>query len=570
MSQAKKQNFLQGASILAAAVVIVKIIGAFYKIPLRMIIGDEGYGYFTTAYDIYSIFLTISTAGLPLAMSRMITLEYSLEHYRSMRRVYKVSQTIFFILGLTCTILMLAFSGPLAQSLKQPRAVPAIICLAPCALLMCTISPLRGYFQGQENMVPTSTSQVLEAAIKLVVGLALAWAVDHFTGNKALAAGAAILGVTASCAGSVIFLFCKFRSAWKTLPSQSDEELPTVGKTIKNLFAIAIPITIGSAGLYILNVIEAGVYMDKLVDLIASGRYDLPLVESLKTSILAEDPSIAAADLHSRVATTLKGIYNFGQTIFNMPVSLIAPISISVMPALTAQLTLKNSQQVRSIEESSARITGLLSFPCCVGLCLLAGPVMSLLGRYGTDAQGLMKLELGTTLLFLLSAGIIANSLIMYTNVTLQSYGKFNIPVINTVLVACVRLPLVGYMTGNPALGIIGIPLTGLLSNTAIVVLNLIALRFVATEKPKLLRNFFRAAIPAAVMGVAVYGVRLGLEALLSSVGSATLSAALICAGGIAVGVVVYVLAVVVCKVITYEDCLLLPKGEKLAKVLKL
>ena len=219
MSQSnKKQNFLQGAALLAASVAIVKLIGAFYKIPLKGILDDLGYGYFTTAYDIYSVLLMICTAGLPIAMSRMVSREHSLDHANSLRQVFRVSRTIFLILGALSTLLMLIFCRELAALQSQPGAVTAIACLAPCALLMCVISSFRGFFQGQENMRPTSVSQVIEAVVKLVVGLGLAFIVKKLTGSHAFAAGAAILGVTLSCAVSVVYLFGKFRPARQELP----------------------------------------------------------------------------------------------------------------------------------------------------------------------------------------------------------------------------------------------------------------------------------------------------------------------------------------------------------------
>ena len=151
----KKQNFLHGAALLAMATAVVKLIGAFYKIPLKMIIGDQGYGYFTTAYDIYSVLLMISTAGLPIAMSRMISQASSLGNYRQVRKVYKTARGIFLGLGLLSSLLMVLFCQELALFQRQPKAVTAILCLAPCALLMGFISTFRGFFQGQGNMRPT-------------------------------------------------------------------------------------------------------------------------------------------------------------------------------------------------------------------------------------------------------------------------------------------------------------------------------------------------------------------------------------------------------------------------------
>ena len=172
----KKQTFLHGAALLALATAIVKIIGALYKIPLKMIIDDKGYGYFTTAYDIYSVLLMISTAGLPVAMSRMISQASSLGNYNQVRKVYKTARSLFLGLGVVSTLLMMGFATPLAKWLGQPNAAYAILFLGPCALLMGIISTYRGFFQGQGDMRPTSSSQVLEAAFKLVVGLAAAFA----------------------------------------------------------------------------------------------------------------------------------------------------------------------------------------------------------------------------------------------------------------------------------------------------------------------------------------------------------------------------------------------------------
>ena len=159
----KKQTFLHGAALLAIATAVVKVIGALYKLPLKMVIGDQGYGYFATAYDIYSVLLMISNAGLPIAMSRMISQASSLGNYNQVRRVYKVSRVVFLSLGIVSTLLMTLFCHQLAAFQKQPDAWAAILCLGPSALLMAGMSIYRGFFQGQGDMRPTSVSQVLEA-----------------------------------------------------------------------------------------------------------------------------------------------------------------------------------------------------------------------------------------------------------------------------------------------------------------------------------------------------------------------------------------------------------------------
>ena len=143
------QNFLEGTALLAMATAIVKILGAVYKIPLNAIIGEQGFGYFNTAYEIYNILLMISTAGLPVAMSRMISQANSLQHYNQVRRIYATARNLFLGLGVVGSLLMTLFCRPLARFQNQPDAWAAIGFLGPCVLLICVISTFRGFFQGQ-------------------------------------------------------------------------------------------------------------------------------------------------------------------------------------------------------------------------------------------------------------------------------------------------------------------------------------------------------------------------------------------------------------------------------------
>jgi len=532
MTQPKKQSFLHGAALLAMATAVVKLIGAFYKIPLKMIIGDQGYGYFVTAYDVYSVLLLISTAGFPVAMSRMISAASSLKNQNQVRRTYRTALGIFLGIGLVSSLLMILGSRWLAEKvLMQPNAAYAIACLGPCALFMGLISSFRGFFQGHGNMAPTSASQVLEAAVKLLVGLGLAFLVTSRYNDVPRAAAGAILGVTCSCLVSALFLYCKFRPAYRQLP-QSQDIPDTVGKTAAGLLAIAIPITIGSAGLQLLTVLEQKLYMSQL----------------LKTN--TQD----AAD-------TMKGIYSMSMTIYNMPCSFIVPIAISVIPAITSALTLRQHEQVKATEESASRIAGLISLPCSVGLGVLARPIMSLLGGYTGE-----KLELAASLMTVLSVCVFLYAIIQYTNALLQSHGFAFVPVIHMLSAGVGKLAVVYILVGNPNLGILGAPIGSVLGYTAIAALNLIAIGRLVPQKPQLLRNLLRPVLPAGLMGAVVFGLYRLLVTALGADGSRVL----LCGIPIGVGIAVYAVGIVLFKTVKKEDCLLLPKGEKLAKLLKL
>ena len=525
----KKQNFLQGTALLAMATAIVKIIGAFYKIPLNAIIGEKGFGYFNTAYEIYNVLLMISTAGLPVAMSRMISQASSLKHYNQVRRIYNTARGIFLALGITGTLLMTLFCRQLAAFQNQPDAWAAIGFLGPCVLLICVMSTFRGFFQGQSNMLPTSISQVIEAIVKLIVGIAAAYLLLKTTGSVALAAGGAILGVTASCLVSAFYLFGCFRKVYPDLP-QTSEEPRSFSNTAKGLMIIAIPITLGSAGLQLLTMLETKIYMGRLLEFYTQ----------------------AAAD-------TMRGIYGMTQTIFNMPCAFITPITISIIPAITAQLTTDNALEAKATEESAIRITGLISMPCAFGLGLLAQPVTALLGGYTGD-----NLVLAARLMTILGFSIMFNAVVLVTTAIMQAHGHASRPVVNMLIGGILKLAAVFLLTGNPNIGIVGTPVGTLLCYLAISVLNIVSIRSLLPHPPAIVKNLIRTFLAALIMGIFVFLAFTGLKAVGIS------SRLILCGLPIAVGVAAYAIAAVKIKVVTREDCLLLPKGEKIAKLLKL
>ena len=526
----KKQTFLHGTALLAMATAIVKVIGALYKIPLNAIIGEQGFGYFNTAYEIYNVLLMISTAGLPVAMSRMISQASSLGNYRQVRKIYTTARSIFLALGLVSALLMTGFCRQLAAFQEQPDAWAAIGFLGPSAFLICLMSTYRGFFQGQGNMIPTSVSQVREAVGPLIAGIAAARLLLIYTKSVPLAAGGAILGVTMSCLVSSFYLNHCFRKAYKDMPMDVGE-CDSGSAIAKGLLIIAIPITIGSAGLQILTVLETKIYMGQLL------------------KIMTQD----AADIQ-------KGIYNMTQTIFNMPCAFITPITISIIPAITGQLTTGDKKNAKATAESAARVTALMAMPCAVGLAVLAEPVTALLGGYDGE-----KLVLATKLMTILGVCIMFNATVLLTNAIMQAHGHVNLPVVNMFIGGFIKLAAVFILTGNPHIGIMGTPIGSLLCYLSITVLNLATMKIVLKkDAPGIAGNMLRGFLSAAIMGAVTYGAWYGLKAI--GIGSNLI----LCGGPIVVGVVAYVLCAVKLRAITREDCLLLPKGEKIANLLHL
>ena len=528
--QRKQQNFLQGTAVLALATALVKVIGAVYKIPLNAIIGEKGFGYFNTAYEIYNVLLMISTAGLPVAMSRMISQANSLENYNQVRRVYTTARSIFLGLGIVGSLLMTVFCRQLARFQNQPDAWAAIGFLGPCVLLICIMSTFRGFFQGQGNMLPTSISQVIEAVVRLVVGMTAALVLLKSTGSVPLAAGGAILGVTASCLLSSLYLYIVFQRHYKDLPASQDTPW-SFRATAKGLLVIAIPITLGSACLQIITALASKIYMGQLL----------------------------ASGVTQQAADTMRGVHVMTQTIFNMPCAFITPITVSIIPAITAQITVGDHAAARKTEEAAARITGLVSIPCAIGLAVLARPITALLGGYTGE-----RLELATKLMTILGICVFFNAVVLVSTAIMQAHGNVTRPVVNMVLAGCLRLIAVYMLSGNPAIGIVGAPISNLTCYIVIFLLNLLSIRQLFEDPPAIVSNVLRPLLSGLLMGAFAYGsYRLLLTAHVTS-------RLILCALPVAVGGIVYVAAIIFLKVLRREDCLLLPKGEKIAKLLKL
>lgn len=514
---------------LALSTAIVKIIGACYKIPLGNLIGDAGFGYFTTAYDIYSVLLMVATTGLPVAMSRMISEAQALQQGRQIRRIYRTALIVFLSIGIIGAGGMMILCRQLARFMNSPDSWYAILALAPSMLFICIISAYRGYFQGQGNMMPTSISQVFEALCKLILGFGAAWFIMRKWNNVPMAAGGAIIGVTIGTVVSAVYLGIKHKQADRQVVAMGGEVL-TTSATAKKLLAIAIPITLGSAGLQIINLIDAKIVMGRLLN--------------------------AAGYLQSE-ADVLKGIYNFCQTIFNLPCAFITPITISAIPAITAYITLHDQRNATMVEESAVRIMALLAMPCAVGLSVLAGPILELLRGYSGEG-----LATGSAILAILGIAVVFNSLVLVTNAIMQAHEDVTTPVIHMIIGGIVKIIVNYLLVGTRAVNIIGAPIGTLCCYVTITTLNLIAMRR-STTPPSFRRTMLKPLIAAILMGAVAWG---SYAVLCRFLGSQKLC----CLGAICCAGAAYLVLVVVMKLITMDDCKLLPKGDKIAKLLRI
>ncbi|MEA4893918.1 MAG: polysaccharide biosynthesis protein [Oscillospiraceae bacterium] len=543
MPASKKQNYLHGAALLAVSVIIIKILGAIYKIPLANILGKEGYGHFTVAYNIYNVLLALSTAGLPIAVARMISEANNIGRINQVKKIFKVAVWSFLVLGAAGSLVLFSFPVDLAILLGDPQAGQSIAALAPAVILVCILSAFRGYTEGLQDMRPTAVSQVIEVAVKIAVGLSIV-VVLHQAGKSAtlMSAGA----VTGTAAGSlfacVYMAFVVYRrriyeNSIQRLrpPEEIDLSSEKGGRILKTFVKIGVPIALGSCVTSIISLVNTGLILNRLQD---------------------------AIGFSAAKSASLFGEYSMAQTIFNLPYALLTPLTISVIPAIAGFRAQKSMDESKSIIESSLRIATILALPMAVGMSVLAQPIMS--GAYGGS-------QTGGSLLMIMGLSSYFVCIVAMTTAILQAGGFERLPMYTMLIGGLLNLVLSWLLLGNPKLNIYGSAIGTLVSYFLMFAANFYFVAAKMPERPRLGKVFLKPAVNCAVMGVAAWLV---YPAFLEILGAGpeperlTIIAALLAA--ILVGVAVYAVMTIATKTVTIDDLRLLPKGEKIAKFLHL
>ena len=545
VAQTQKQNsFFGGAAILAAGILIVKLIGMFYKIPLINIIGEAGAADFNNAYNIYAVLLTVSTAGLPVAVSKLVSEANALNRRNQVRRTFRLALVLFLTLGLISFLVMFFRADALAGMMNDSKAAAGIRALAPAVVCVGCLAALRGYSQGHSNMAPTSVSQIIEALCKLVVGLGLAfWLVKQGKDPDVAAAGA-ITGVTVGTVVALIYMVLDFFLSRGREDTHGTDRPDSAGSILANILKIAVPITLSSSMVGIVTVIDSSLVQGQLQ---------------------------SALNLTEKASRTLYGNYSGALNIYNLPTSLMAAITASVIPAVSAALARRDRRGAARITGSALRITALLSFPMGVGLFVLGTPIIRLLfPSLNVEVAGPLLSTLGIATPFV--------CMVLVCNSVLQAHGFINLPVIVMVLGGIVKIVNNYNLVG--AIGIAGAPVGNILCFGLALVLDLVVITRVIPNRPRLLPIFIKPAIASAIMGGsarAVYGL---LSRILTAeqVNEAGETIRVVSRMGNALGIflaiavagVVYLVLVVAIRAISKDDLALMPKGDKLARLLRL
>ena len=537
----RKKSFLKGAAILGAAGLLVKVIGAFYRIPLTRIIGESGMGLYQLAYPIYSYLLVISTAGLPAAISRMVAEQVTLGNFEGAQRIFRVSFQILFVIGLTLSLFLWFGSTWIAEILGDSLASLSVKYIAPSLFFVSLMSSYRGYFQGMQVMGPTAASQVVEQIGKLVAGLYLASAWMTSFSNVSPQAGivngaaGAMLGVTLSEVAAVVLLIGVYQRQKQKEKSQRKsnfrKQYPFMpfGTIGKQLARIAIPATIGASIMPLVGMIDAALINNKLTGI----GYSIEQARSLYG--------------------LLTGVVN---TLVNMPAVLTIALAMSLVPAITESRTLKDEQGVRAKAGTGLKLAMLIGLPCGAGLAILAKPIIHFL--YPTLKAG--SPDIAASLLAVMSVAIFFLSLVQTMTGVLQGLGKVNVPVVNLFIGAAVKFVLSMILLGIPEINITGATIGTIACYAVAGSLNTIKTVRIAKLQFSFKEYLGKPVIATAFMSAAAYFSFSLANAFLGS--TASLLIALIAA------VAVYLLTLVLIKALNRDDMQFLPGGAKLTRLL--
>ena len=598
---------------------MVKLIGMFYKIPLLNIIGEQGSADFNNAYNIYSVLLTISTAGLPVAVSKLVSEADALGRRNQVRRTFRLALALFLILGVLSFLVMFFGSEQLAGLMNDSMAAPGIRALAPAVICVGCLSAFRGYAQGHGNMTPTAVSQIIEALCKLTVGLGLAyWLVGHGADASHAAAGA-ITGVTVGTIVALAYMLMNFLITRSQEPQLADDRPDEPSTILKHLLMIAVPITISSSMVGIVTVIDTSLvqgqlqrallenqdtwtlYQDfvdftSLKEALSAWQAALPDGSAVSMSLLDQyaaqaealrDQQAALTDLQSaslelhaaleNISRTLYGNYSGALNIYNLPTSLMAAVTAAVIPAVSGALARRDRRGAGRITGSALRISALAACPMAVGLFVLGEPIMALIfPNLNPQLAGPLLSTLGLATLFV--------CMMLVCNSILQAHGFVSLPVIIMVAGGVVKIITNYNVVIQPTIGIYGAPMGNILCFALCMTLDLVVMSRVIPRRPKYIQVFAKPLAASALMGLGAWAVHGLMSKLFEATGifmsadpvthevlglsrtgnaAATLLAIL-------VAVVIYGVLVIALRAITKDDLMLMPKGEKIARMLHL
>lgn len=531
-----KSSFVKQAAILASAGMLVRFLGFVYRLPLTNMLGDEGNGIYGMGYYIYTFLLILSSAGLPAAISKLVSERLALRQYRNAHRVFQTSLIVSASLGTIFAILMALTARQTAALVKTPDSYYCILSLCPTLIIVAIMSVYRGYFQGMNTMVPTAISQIVEQIFNAFFSVYLAYIFlgmfipEGETENIALGAAGGTMGTGIGALAGLVIVFISYMMIRPYLLRRAKicrqpyEETRT--ELVKRLMGIAWPIIVGTAVFSMTNLIDIGMVMRILT---ASGYSETE-----------------ATVLYGQ----LSGKY---VTLTTLPVAISSSIATAVLPSIAASNRLGERKQVNRKMNLTMRISMIISVPAAVGIGVLGPQIIAMLFQKASD---------GGILLTVGAISIIFLALCQTATGILQGIGHIRVPVVGALLGAVMKVILNAILIPIPALNIIGAVLSTTGCYLVASIFDVYMLSRITKVRFDFKRILLKPILGSIVMGIAALGVYFGLYHFVPSNTLCTLVA-------IVLAIVVYGLIMLIIGGIQEEDLQSIPMGGRLIRLSK-
>ena len=524
----KKVSFVQGAAILGIAGLIVKVIGAAFRIPLANTIGLIGTSYYDTAYPYYSWLLVISSSGLPTAISKMVSERVTLGDYRGAHRVFTTAMQILCCIGLLTSILMFFGSDYIARLHMLPEAAYCFKALAPALFFVALMCAYRGYMQGMQQMVPTAISQVVEQVGKLAVGLTLAFML--LDAGPEYAAMGALIGVTVSELLALVYVMLSYRRRWPKIRARLERSVRREAEPVAaRLIAIALPITIGASISPLASVVDSALIIRIL----------------LKLGYAKETAQTAFSLMRTNVAT-----------LTNMPGVLTMALAMSLVPAISAFSAKRDHAGVQDTARLGLKLALIIGLPCAVGLFVLASPILAML--YPNLTEG--ELTLAVDLMHTSSIGVIFLSLVQSMTGVIQGMGKPNVPVFNLFIGFVLKVASLLALMNIPQINIQGAAVSTVVCYAFAGIADTIYVIRRAKLRLGLVDVLLKPVLSSGVMGFVVFMIYSFMQEMEHQV-LPTLAA-------VAVGVFAYGVMAIYFRFFTREELAYIPGGQRIRKLM--
>ncbi|MDE7282960.1 MAG: polysaccharide biosynthesis protein [Lachnospiraceae bacterium] len=490
MAQQKKDSFVLQAGILAAAGIIVRIIGLLYRSPLTSIIGLEGNGYYTNAINIYTIILLISSYSIPSAISKVIAQRLAYKEYRNAQRVFQCALIYVVVVGGICSLVTF-FGAPLL--VKVDGAVPVLRVFAPTIFFSGLLGVLRGYFQAHGSMVHTSISQILEQILNAVVSILAAHlligmvAGEGDTTRAIYGASGSAIGTGAGVLIALLFMFGMYRLNKDIIKKRIKRDHTPMPESYGQIFKVIITtVTPFILSTFIYNcstVVNMYIYQNIMIDIMG---VDKPTA-AIRYGIFATQAI----------------------TIINIPIAIASSMSSASMPGISATYATHRESETRYKVKQAIHMTMLIAIPASVGLFALARPVVQFIypQKEALDAAaGLIRVLAVTVVLYGLST---------LTNAVLQGIGKVNIPVIHSVISLVVQVVILVLMLIYTNLDLYALAGANIAYSLLMCLLNQVSVIKYLGYREDVMKTYLKPLVASIFMGAVAFGVYQGVFSLI-------------------------------------------------------